>query len=279
MIRQQNIHSHMQNIHSHTIYCDGKATPEEMVLGAIEKGCGSFGFSGHSYAAFDMKHSMSRDDTVKYMSEVKQLKERYADSIELYMGVEQEYYADPIAEGFDFIIGAVHYVQNGDTLICVDNGAQRQRTAVDTYFHGDYYSMAELYFETTADVVRKTGADIVAHFDLITKYNFNGSLFDETHPRYIDAALGAMDEILKTHKLFEVNTGAMYRFNKPEPYPSAFLLKQLCERGGEVLISSDSHNTESICYKYADMLELVKACGFKYIKRLTRNGFTESKLQ
>lgn len=268
----------MQNIHSHTLYCDGNASPEEMTLGAIEKGCGSFGFSGHSYAPFDVKHSMSRDGTFEYITEFYRLKEKYADKIELFLGIEQEYHSIPITDGFDFIIGAVHYVKMGEELVCVDSGAQRQRQAAGLYFNGDYYAFAEMYFKTVAEMMAKTNADIVAHFDLIAKYNFGGTLFDETHPRYIGAALGAMDEILKTHRLFEVNTGAMYRFSKPEPYPSVYLLKELRKRGGEVILSSDSHNTESICYKFSEMRELVKACGFDSIKRLTQNGFIDVKL-
>ena len=267
-----------QNIHSHTLYCDGKNTTEDMVLSAIKKGCDSFGFSGHSYAEFDVKHSMSPDDTKKYVSEVRQLKEKYTDRIEIFLGVEQEYYAGAVSEDVDFIIGAVHFVQKKGDFVCIDMGPDRQQAAVDEYFGGDYYAMAELYFQTVAAAIVKTKADVVAHFDLITKYNFGGSLFDETHPQYIAAALSAMDEILKSCRLFEVNTGAMYRFDKPEPYPSMFLLKELRQRGGEVIISSDSHNAESICFKYNEMQELIKHCGFTHIKRLTKNGFIDIEL-
>lgn len=41
---------HLQNLHTHTIYCDGKDTPEEMILAACEKGFTSLGFSGHSFS-------------------------------------------------------------------------------------------------------------------------------------------------------------------------------------------------------------------------------------
>lgn len=268
----------LQNIHAHTTYCDGKASPEEMVLGAIEKGCGSFGLSGHSHAVFDAKHSMSRDGTREYVSEVIRLKDKYADRIELFLGIEQEYYSDEQEYGFDFIIGAVHYIKKGEGLVCVDNGAQRQKAAVDEHFGGDYYAMAETYFATAADVINRTKADVVAHFDLIAKYNFDGRLFNEKHPRYVAAALSAMDELLKARKPFEVNTGAMYRFGKLEPYPSVFLLKELSKRGGEVILSSDSHNVESICYKFDEMRQLVKACGFNHIKHLTKDGFIDAPL-
>ena len=35
------------NYHTHTCFCDGKNTPEEMVLEAIRLGCPEIGFSGH----------------------------------------------------------------------------------------------------------------------------------------------------------------------------------------------------------------------------------------
>ena len=265
----------LQNIHSHTVYCDGTLTLEEMVVAAIEKGCDSFGFSGHSYAPFDEKHCMSPENTRRYILEITQLKEKYAGRIELFTGIEQEYLGENIQEDFDFIIGSVHYIKNGETLVCVDGGAKAQKMECEINYGGDYYAMAEAYFAAASDVAAKTKADIIGHFDLIAKYNFEGRLFDESHPRYTGAALDAMREILKKQKLFEVNTGAMFRFNKPEPYPSVFLLKELFKRGGEVILSSDSHHAESICHKFSEMRELVKSCGFKYVKQLTRDGFMD----
>ncbi len=35
------------NFHTHTVFCDGRNTPEEVVLSAIEKGFSAIGFSGH----------------------------------------------------------------------------------------------------------------------------------------------------------------------------------------------------------------------------------------
>ena len=39
---------YLQNLHTHTTYCDGKNTAEEMVQKAIELGFRSLGFSGHA---------------------------------------------------------------------------------------------------------------------------------------------------------------------------------------------------------------------------------------
>lgn len=36
----------LANFHTHTIFCDGKNTPEEIVLAEIEKRFSALGFSG-----------------------------------------------------------------------------------------------------------------------------------------------------------------------------------------------------------------------------------------
>jgi len=265
-----------QNLHTHTTYCDGTLSTEEMLKAALASGCDSIGFSEHSYVPFDIYYSMDFDSSLKYIDDVNALKDKYKGQIEVFLGLEQDYYTDVAPEGLDYKIGTLHYAAIGEgQYISVDAGVKHQKQMVDDYFKGDYYSLAESYFSVFSNIMKKTNADIIGHFDLVAKYNIDRSLFDEAHPRYIAAALGAMDEIMKDCKLFEVNTGAMYRLGKIEPYPSVFLLKELQKRGGEVILSSDSHDSPSLCYKFAETMELLKSCGFKYIKRLMENGFVD----
>ena len=55
----------LYNYHTHTTYCDGKNTAEEMVQQAISLGISQIGFSGHSYTEFDLEPCMSREGTEK----------------------------------------------------------------------------------------------------------------------------------------------------------------------------------------------------------------------
>ena len=265
-----------QNLHTHSTFCDGILSAEDMVEAAIKVGCDSLGFSEHSYVEFDPVYSMTQENTRKYVKEINRLKEKYAGRIEIFLGLERDYYSEIETDlEFDYILGAVHHFEKDGLYVCVDNGAEMQRASVDKYCGGDFYSLAEEYFAVAADIANKTKADIIGHFDLVAKYNSGGRFFDESHPRYVSAALDAMDELLKKCRLFEVNTGAMYRMGKTEPYPSIFLLKELKKRGGEVLLSSDSHSAESLCHEFENMKELLKYCGFKYMKRLTATGFVD----
>ena len=267
-----------QNLHTHTNYCDGRLPPEEMVKAAIQNGCDSLGFSEHSYVPHDPRFSTPPEVEAEYVREINGLKVKYEGIIEIFLGIEFDYFTAIPLEGLDFRIGSAHYVQAGGTLYSVDASPQDQKSLVDEHFGGSFFAMAEVYFETIAGIMGKTDADIIGHFDLAAKYNMGGSLFDEKHPRYVGAALGAMDEILKGCAIFEINTKMMYQYNKQEPYPSVFLLKELQKRGGEVVLSSDSHDAGSMCYKFDDMRELLKTIGFRYLKRLTKDGFIDVKL-
>jgi len=268
-----------QNLHTHTTYCDGELSALEMIKAAVAKGGSSIGFSEHSYVVFDEEYSMSLKDTPLYIDEVNTLKKKYEDTIEIFLGLEVDYFTEKVPGGLDYIIGTAHHVEKDGKYITVDGPAKHLHKMAHEYFGGDYYAMVESYFETVALVAEKTRADIIGHFDLIAKNNINESMFDEMHPRYIRAALDSMSRLLDNCKVFEVNTGAMYRKGKTMPYPSEFLLKELKKRGGEVLLSSDSHCAESLYYKFDEMLELIKSCGFSYIKRLTKDGFVNEDLR
>ena len=43
----------LTNYHTHTTFCDGKSTVEEIVLSALAKGFDAIGFSGHGFTTFD----------------------------------------------------------------------------------------------------------------------------------------------------------------------------------------------------------------------------------
>jgi len=249
-----------------------------MIKAAIQRGGDSLGFSEHSFVPFDPDWSMSLEDTPKYINEINRLKGKYEGRIEVFLGLEMDYFTDALPEGLDYVLGVSHHVEKNGKFITVDGSAEHIMQVCHEHFEGDYYSMAERYFATISNLVQKTKADIVGHFDLIAKRNIDSCMFDEMHPRYVDAAIDAMESVLKHCTLFEINTGAMQRLNKPEPYPSVYLLKELQKRGGEVIISSDSHSAESLFFKFDEMRELAKACGFKYAKRLTKDGFIDEKL-
>lgn len=265
----------LTNFHAHSTFCDGSETPEAMVKAAVGKGLTAFGISGHAFMGFEADWCMTPAGEGAFIREMDRLKTVYADKITLFTGVERDYYSPEPSGPVDYIIGSVHYIKKDGAYLLVDESEEMQRGDVKRHYGGDYYAYAKAYFETVADIVPKTSPDFIGHFDLVSKFNNGGRFFDESDPRYLTPALEALSAVTERQKLFEINTGAMYRVGKSAPYPSALLLKALFERGGEIILSSDSHDGASIGYKFEEAAALAKACGFTSAKTLTKEGFTE----
>ena len=92
----------LANFHTHTTFCDGKNTPEKIVIAAIERGFSAIGFSGHGYTPFDLRYCMK--DTAGYVVEIEELKRKYKSKIQIYIGVEEDAFAPVDRSKLDFTV-------------------------------------------------------------------------------------------------------------------------------------------------------------------------------
>lgn len=238
------------DFHTHTTYSDGKNSPEEMILAAIELGLEKIGISDHAYTSFDDSYCMRRDWTLHYRLEIDDLREKYKDRIQVFCGIEQDYYSDDRPSGFDYVIGSVHYIKCGEIYYPVDEDPETLLFCAKEHFGGDMLALAEEYYRTVGDVVRRTGADIIGHFDLITKFCEQEPLFDTADPRYIVAWKGAADKLAGSGAVFEINTGAISRGYRTEPYPEDAQISYLKSLGLNSIFSSDAHACSTLCYNF-----------------------------
>lgn len=237
----------LSNFHTHTRFCDGRDTPAELVEEALRLGCPALGFSGHAHVPFD-DCCMTVEGTAAYRREIRRLQAAFAGRIALYCGIEQDYYSDLPPEGYDYIIGSVHYLEKDGEFLSVDLSRADFTESVRRCYGGDYYAFAEDYYAHVAALYARTGCGVVGHFDLVTKFNEGGALFDTAHPRYRRAALEALHSLLERDVIFELNTGAMARGYRSDPYPAPFLLDELCAHGARLLLSSDCHDKRLLLY-------------------------------
>ncbi len=263
------------NFHTHTTYCDGKETAESMVQAALEKGFSALGFSRHSYTAYDESYCMSREDVQKYIADVYALREKYAGQIEIFCGIEQDFGSNEPTDVFDYVIGSVHAVERDGLYYSVDESPEVFARGVREGFGGDVYAYVKAFYELESQVVGKTNADFIGHFDLVTKFNEENRFFDPEDRRYRDASLSALEALLETGKPFEINTGAIYRGMRKTPYPSVSLLKEIYRCKGEILLSSDSHDGASLGFGFDGAAGLAREIGFRYVKVWTKNGFAD----
>lgn len=259
------------NLHTHSTFSDGKNSIDEMVKAAIDRGFCAIGMSDHSYTACDESYCMKPAQYPEYLAQIKKAKETYQGQIEVFIGMELDYFSDVDRSLFDYIIGSVHYVEANGIYYAVDHAAAIQQKCVDESFGGDFNAMAKRYYEELTTHILATHADIVGHFDVIAKF----SLFDESDPIYQRTALEAMDAILETDAIFEVNTGAMARGYRKIPYPVDFLLRHILEKKGRITWGADCHATQNTDYAFCETLQLLRSLGFKSMAKPTANGFED----
>ncbi|MBE6939373.1 MAG: histidinol-phosphatase HisJ family protein [Ruminococcaceae bacterium] len=248
------------NYHTHTCFCDGVHAPGELVAEAIRLGCPELGFSGHSYTAFDSSFCMSPEGTREYIAAVRGLQESCREKICIRLGVEQDYYSDAPVDGYDYVIGSVHYVKKDGCYLSVDESRESQTEYVRRFYHGDYYGFIEDYYKNLADLYRKTRCQIIGHFDLVKKFNGPGDLFDPQHPRYRAAVDLALEALLQAPVRMEVNMGAIARGYLTEPYPARDILTRWLAAGKEVLFSSDCHHAQQLLFGYDLYEDFVRSC-------------------
>ena len=268
--------SNKQNLHIHTTYADGKDTPEQIVLEAISRGFDSIGFSEHSYMSFSpSKHQMTVEDMDSYKKEIRALKAKYKGVIDIFCGMEFEMYSEVPTDGFDYLIGSVHYLDFDGNILGFDGGLQHALAYVDSNFGGSGLGFAKKYFETVARLPEKGTFDIIGHFDLMTKNNEKGSFIDTASKEYLDAGMEALHALKGKIPLFEVNTGAIARGYRTAPYPQMAFLKEFRRCGFGVVITSDCHNKDFIDCFYEEAESLIREARFRSKWILTDVGFQE----
>lgn len=247
----------ISNVHTHSVFCDGRDTPFEMAMRAFQLGFVSLGFSGHSDTGFD---PCGMRDYNAYRAAVAAEKERWHGRMEIYCGIEQDYFSGR-AEGWDYVIGSVHYVEHGGKKLAVDWSPEETDRIIREEYDGCAEAFAEDYYALVGNIFDVTGCDIIGHFDLITKFDEEGKIFSGA--RYRDAAMGAVEALTKTGAIFEVNTGALARGYRKTPYPAQWILRELRARGAEIIITSDCHNKDFLDFGYEKAVQSAWEAGFE----------------
>lgn len=267
-----------QNLHTHSTYCDGKDSLEEMICSAIDKNFQSIGFSSHCYSglAFDDCGIKTKDKYYKYLDELDELKAKYQGKIEIFRAVELE---SRVADGFypnkdkalDYAIGSVHWFYLDNKCWAVDYTPEVFLEA--EYAFGTKRKLIESYYEEISKFASSSDYDILGHIDLVTKFSERMNWNFESNSWYRDAAITALECAIKHDKFIEVNTGAISRGYRTTPYPAPFLLKRIKELNGRVILSSDCHNKNNLDCYFKESLDLLTSYDINELYFLTKDGF------
>ena len=252
----------LTNFHTHTTFCDGKGTPEEVVRAAISEGFDAIGFSSHGYTEYDLRYCMK--DVAGYITEITRLKEAYKGKIEIYLGIEEDSRHINNRADFDYIIGSCHYVTSKDGTPSPLDSNYEYFTKALSFFDGNPLDLAEQYYSHFTDYINKRKPDIIGHFDLLTKFEEKEKPLFLKNEDYWKIAEKYTEVALKSGSLFEVNTGMISRGYRTAPCPHERLLRIIRKGGGNVVLSSDSHAPDTLSAYFDEAKALLKEIGFEY---------------
>lgn len=261
------------DMHTHTTFCDGANTVEEMVQEAIKRNFLSLGFSIHGWQPWEIV-PVTLEKEAAYREEVKRIREKYKGQIEILLGAERDSIFERDFSQYEYLIDSAHWFTDAGEYFCADYSEERMLEQVK-HFDGDFYAYCRSYFRQAAKMCEKSDAAFIGHIDLIAKFNEGNKYFDESDPRFLNPAKDAAILAIERRVPLEINTGAIARKYRSVPYPSQPLLDFICREGGEVIINGDSHSVSMLESGYDLAVEMAKRAGFDHVLRMRANGFEE----
>ena len=277
------------NLHTHSVYSDGKSQPKEIVEEAIRQGFTTLGFSEHSPLPFDNNFSVKSADMPRYVAEIAQLKEEFKDKIDLYCALEADYLTG-VSEPFavtkekyhlDYLIGGVHLVgqsANPNEIWFIDGPKwEVYDEGLQKLFDGDIRRAVRRFFEQSNEMIENEPFDIIAHFDKIKMHN-RDRYFHEDEPWYRRLALETLDLIRQKGLVMEINTRGIYKKRYNGFYPSPWLMEEACKMGVPAIISADAHHFSEITLEFAAAEEALKKAGYRSVVNFVDGRWVEVEL-
>lgn len=276
------------NLHTHSVFSDGKSTPEEIVIEAIKQGLKVIGLSDHSPVPFENSFAIKNNEVQNYIGTIKSLKEKYKSQIDIYCSMEMDFIPGIVNNfrqtkqslGLDYMIGSVHLVGNDINRLWFIDGSKYEiyDEGLFNYFDGDIRRGVRSFFHQYNEMIVTEEFDIVGHLDKIKMHN-RDRYFHEEDKWYRDYLMETLTLIKEKSLIVEVNTRGIYKKRSTDFYPSTWLLPVMRKMNIPVLISSDSHKTEEItlCFKEAE--EALINAGYKETMCFENGVFREIALR
>ncbi len=248
--------------HTHHYRC-GHAIGQldDYVETAIAAGLDEIGLSDHSpiYHLGDDPHplpatAMSQHELPRYIAEIGQVRERFADRITVRLGVESDYvlgWDDHYRRlwqqyPLDYVIGSVHWL---DRWSIFSSDLPPGRTAEEAY--------AE-YLHTTQAAAKSGAYDIISHLDCLKT---RGHIPDFAMTPLLDETVRVLRD---SNVAIELNTSG-WRKTCNDCFPRAELLARCQYYGVPVTLGSDAHTPADVASRFADAVALLQSVGYREI--------------
>jgi histidinol-phosphatase (PHP family) len=269
---------HKSNYHTHSDFCDGRASVEAMIDAACALGYDAIGFSGHAPLPFRTHWTMTESALERYLAKVHEAKKANEGRIKVYLGLEIDYIdgmQSPADDRFaqlplDYSLGALHYlrIKGTDTLVTTDGPQEEYDEAIMKGFGGDAKAYYRAYYRAAREMIGRGGFDILAHLDVLRKGNGGNRYFSEDEGEYRDEVRKTLDAARDANLIVEINTGGVSRGKTDSFYPSDWVIAEMSRRGIRVCVNADAHAPEHMGHWHEDALKTLSREGYKTVSAL-----------
>ncbi|MEI6388530.1 MAG: histidinol-phosphatase [Spirochaetota bacterium] len=277
------------NYHTHSPFCDGKASIPAMAAAAQAVGYQVLGFSSHAPLPFETTWNMKASQMPEYAQSVREEARAWKErGFEILLGLEIDWIegiASPCDARFDsidldFRICSVHFIDPaGSGLFTVDSPSDEFEESAAAAVGGEGDRLWKDYYRRLGLAIEEGGFDILGHLDLVVRNNRNGRWFDESSKAYLDAAFEAIEPMGTSGAVAEINIGPLVRGKSDRPHPSMPIMKRLHELGVPVTISADAHDTPHFGKRLDDARDLARNAGYRSVAVLSGGSWREVGLE
>ncbi len=266
------------NFHMHSTGSDGIMEPEEVVKEAIAAGIKYMCFTDHykdPEGFLDPGWSTEGFYSREYRMEVKKLQKKYADKIDISVGVELDWLEkfknwtkqEIDKNNFDYVLGSVHLLPLADKHYSFDFGDGKDAEFMEVVAKfGSIEKFVSTYYGQLRLLIKSRMYDTVGHFDYLKRYNTNERIFSEESGFYKKQVLETLEELAKSGMAMEINLrGLMKSLNVQ--YPNLWIIKEAKKRNIPLTIGTDAHTPGQVGKLLDKAYELAKEAGYTEIVR------------
>ena len=274
------------NYHGHCNYCDGMGKIEDYVVKAIEFGMEAIGISSHAPVPFETTWTMRPEKLTAYLSEIKDLKEKYKDDIDVLMSLEVDYIpglAGPGSEligscNLDYVIGSIHFmgVLNDGEHWAIDGSFTDFLKGLHEIYNDDMKKVVSGFYALQREMVRSSEPDIIGHMDKIKMHNRKRVMFDETSGWYRDELRHTLEVIREAGTIVEINTKSFIANGML--FPGREYFPWLKELKIPVTINSDAHTPDDLLNGFREVADMLKEAGIEYLSEFIDGEWTAVKI-
>ena len=271
----------LMDYHTHSRRC-GHALGEieDYVKVAIDRDFSEIGISDHfplgtiideiQFKEIIKRNSMEVKDFPNYIKEIKFLKEKYKNNINVRLSTEinfatpkkalnsQKEVLEPFIDDYDYLVGSIHDMKWHESPVIIMDPREGSEALKK-------YGIEKITLEYIKKLIRLVDTD---YFDVIAHFDNHRILLRPNKPYYSEKAwqmlLDLLEKIKNKGMAIEINTSGN-RKKIGGQFPSDKIIKEIIQRDISVMLGSDAHKPEHIGYMFEDFIEKAKKWDLSHI--------------